>query len=116
MKVQKEIEKHRMLCGPMAVSVNGVCRRKLRESMNSLLDRLTREIHPEGQEPESLEVDEEIVVSEEQDEESDADKKARLIEEGKMKAEVKHEVEKYRQTLQGNSKMLQDQSGKINER
>jgi hypothetical protein len=48
--------------------------------------------------------------------ETDKEKKERLIKEGKMKAEVKHAVEKYKEKLQGNSKLLQDTSGKIPKR
>ena len=49
-------------------------------------------------------------------EESRDDKKKRLIEEGKLRAEVSKEVGKYKEKLMGNSKLLQDPSGKINKR
>jgi hypothetical protein len=39
-----------------------------------------------------------------------------MIEEGRMKAEVKKEVKNYEEKLMGNSKMLQDPTGKIKKR
>lgn len=117
MKAKELIEKHKIPCGPMSVSVEGVCRRRLRDSMDALLDRLTKETHPEGVDNEILEMEEEVIVPEEREpEETDDEKKKRLISEGKLKAEVKHEVEKYKNKLMGNSKMLQDRTGKINKR
>lgn len=116
MNVKKEIERHRLPCGPMTVAIDGVCRRRLRDSMDALLDRLTKETHPEGVEEEILEVDEVEIPEEPEPEETEKEKKERMIAEGKLKAEVKHEVEKYKEKLMGNSKMLQDPSGKIKKR
>ncbi len=117
MNAKKEIERHRLPCGPMTVSIDGVCRRKLRDSMDALLDRLTQETHPEGVDTEILEMEEEVEVPEEKEpEETDKEKKERLIQEGKLKADVKKEVQKYEEKLFGNSKMLQNQSGKIQRR
>lgn len=113
MNAKKEIERHRLPCGPMTVSVDGVCRRRLRDSMDALLDRLTQETHPEGIDEEILEVDEVEIPEEPEPEETGKEKKDRLIREGKLKAEVKHEVEKHKAKLQGNSKLLQDTSGKL---
>jgi hypothetical protein len=116
MNTKKEIERHRLPCGPMTVSIDGVCRRRLRDHFDALLDRLTQETHPEGVEEEILEVDEVEIPENKEPEESDKDKKKRLIKEGKLKAEVKHEVEKHKEKLMGNSKMLQDPTGKIQKR
>ena len=116
MNTKKEIERHRLPCGPMTVSIDGVCRRRLRDHFDALLDRLTQETHPEGVEEEILEVDEVEIPEEKEPEESDKDKKKRLIKEGKLKAEVKHEVEKHKEKLMGNSKMLQNPTGKIQKR
>ena len=116
MNTKKEIERHRLPCGPMTVSIDGVCRRRLRDHFDALLDRLTKETHPEGVEEEILEVDEVEIPEEPEEEESEDEKKKRMIAEGKLKAEVKHEVEKYKEKLMGNSKMLQSQSGKIKKR
>jgi hypothetical protein len=116
MNTKKEIERHRLPCGPMTVSIDGVCRRRLRDHFDALLDRLTKETHPEGVEEEILEVDEVEIPEEPEEEESEDEKKKRMIAEGKLKAEVKHEVEKYKEKLMGNSKMLQDPTGKIKKR
>jgi hypothetical protein len=113
MNTKKLIEQHKIPCGPMAVGVEGVCRRRLRDHFDALLDRLTKETHPEGVEEEILEVDEVEIPEEPEEEESEDEKKKRMIAEGKLKAEVKHEVEKYKEKLMGNSKMLQSQSGKL---
>ena len=82
-----------------------------------LLDRLTRETHPDGVDEEILAMDERVEIPEpEEPEETDKEKKERLVKEGKLKAEVKKEVQKYEEKLMGNSKLLQDTSGKINKR
>ena len=142
MNPKKEIEKHRLPCGPMSISIDGVCRKRLRDHFDSLLDRLTLETHPEGADSEAEDLQDEHEMQEESkkvkkevdreidkdkkmleksvdlfnDYESPEDQKKRLIEEGKMKAEVKHEVRKHAEKLMGNSKMLQDPSGKIKKR
>jgi hypothetical protein len=117
MNPKKEIERHRLPCGPMSISVDGVCRRKLRDHFDALLDRLTQETHPEGVDTEILEMEEEVEIPEvKEPEETDKEKKERLIKEGKLKADVKKEVQKYEEKLMGNSKMLQSQSGKIAKR
>lgn len=152
--IDKLEKRYRIPCGPMEISADGVCRRRLKDKFDSLLDRLTDELHPELQKPEipdGHEVDEDgnIVVKEEKQnleqakkarekaegevekeisgfdkafdemfkgEEDLETKKQRLIDEGKMKAEVKAEIKKYEEKLMGNSKMLQDTSGKIQKR
>lgn len=166
MNAKDEISKHRLPCGPMAISIDGVCRRSLRDHFDMLLDKLTKETHPEGRNPEDEadleaqdefeeqgkpeETDEEkrdrmlregkmkIDVKrelakyeadtagepevEEEEEETDEEAKKRMIKEGKLKVDVKKVVQKYedkvlpKPKLQGNSKMLQDPSGKIKKR
>ena len=117
MNAKKEIERHRLPCGPMTVSIDGVCRRKLRDSMDALLDRLTQETHPEGVDPEILEMEEEVEIPEpEEPKETDDEKKKRMIAEGKLKVDVKKAVKSYEEKVMGNSKMLQNTSGKINKR
>ena len=125
---KKLIEQHKIPCGPMAVSVEGVCRRRLRDSMDALLDRITKVTHPEGRDPDDddLEDDYKKIQEEERKREAEMEalakketieeKKDRLIEEGRMKAEVKKEVSKYEEKLMGNSKLSQDVSGKIKKR
>jgi len=116
MNTKKEIERHRLPCGPMSVAIDGICRRRLRDQFDALLDRLTKETHPEGVDEEVIETEEIEIPEEPEVEESEAEKKERLIAEGKLKADVKHEVEKYKEKLMGNSKMLQDPTGKIKKR
>jgi hypothetical protein len=101
----------------MSVGVEGVCRRRLRDHLDALLDRLTKEIHPEGADMEILEMEEEPDIPEDQEpEETRDEKKKRLVQEGKLRAEVSKEVGKYKEKLMGNSKMLQNKSGKIPKR
>lgn len=114
MDVKKEIERHRLPCGAATIAIDGVCRRRLRDHFDMLLDKLTQETHPQGVDEDILAMEEEVDIPEK--EETDAEKKKRLIKEGKMKADVKHEVEKYKEKLMGNSKLLQDISGKIKKR
>lgn len=97
----KITELFRLPCGALDVSANAICRRSLKDSMDKLLDRLTKEIHP----VESLDVSVE---------EKNSNQKERLIAEGRLKAEVKMAVKQYEEQLQGNSKLLQDISGTIN--
>lgn len=156
MNSKKLLERHLLPCGPMSVSVEGVCRRRLRDSMDALLDRLTKETHPEGVDVDLLDLEERVEIpeidepeetdmekkdrmvsegklkvdvqkevdkykdevnpTEEEPKETEEDKKKRLIKEGKFNNEVKHAVKKHAEKLQGNSRMLQDKSGKIQKR
>jgi hypothetical protein len=117
-KTSDKIEKgFRIPCGPMDVAADAICRRSLRDGTNTLLDRLTRETNSGIMKPQKipsgLEVDEGGQLVDRPRETPD-EKRSRLIEEGKLRAEVQMEVKKYReQILQGNSKLLQDISGRI---
>jgi hypothetical protein len=115
MNAKKEIERHRLPCGAATISINGVCRRRLRDDFDVLLDRLVGEINPEGVDKEILEMEEQVEDPPEK-EESDKEKKDRMIREGKLKVEVKKAVKDYEEKLMGNSKLLQDISGKIPKR
>lgn len=112
MNVKEEIKKHRLPCGPVTVNIDGVCRRRLRDHFDALLDRLTQETHPEGRNEEEEDMDNLL----EEKEETRDEKKKRLIEEGKLRAEVSAKVKQYKEKLMGNSKLLQDPSGKIEKR
>jgi hypothetical protein len=145
MNAKEQIKKHRLPCGPMSVSIEGVCRRRLKDHYDMLLDRLTQETHPQGVDEEILAMEEQVEIPEPEEpkepEETSEEKKKRLIEEGKMKADVKKEVRKYEEKimpkpkpkakaktsdhsepdeeeeeLQGNSKLLQNITGKIHKR
>lgn len=119
-KLEKIEKGYRIPCGPMDVSADGICRRSLKDSTNVLLDRLTLETNPEAPKasklPGELETDEEGKMVGKKGETTE-ERKARLIEEGKLRAEVQAEIKKYREeVLQGNSKLLQDISGRIEPR
>ena len=114
----------------------------MRDSFDILLDKLTQETHPEGKDVEMDEIDDEFEMKKEAEkkreeierqleqdgirfdqeiqkkmsEETPDQKKKRLVEEGKMKADVKKEVMKYEEKLMGNSKLLQSPTGKIKKR
>lgn len=92
MNAQKEIENHRIPCGAVMVSIDAVCRRSLKDHFDMLLDRLTQETHPEGVDEEILNSDTVEIPEEQEPEETDEEKKARLLKEGKIKLEVKKEL------------------------
>jgi hypothetical protein len=117
MNPKKELERHRVPCGPATVSVDSICRRRLRDHFDGLLDRLTQETHPEGVDQEILAMEEKVEIPEPPEpEETEEEKKERMIREGKMKVDVKKEIQKYEEKVMGNSKLLQDTSGKIKKR
>ena len=148
MNAYDEIALHRVPCGPMTVAASAVCRRRLKDTYDQLLDRLTQEIHPEYVRPElpkNHKFDEkgEIVHKEElakreqtaktmqkgkevakKEREKNAPhspeilgaKKEKMLQEGKLKVDVKQEIKEYEEKLMGNSKMLQNTTGKINKR
>lgn len=123
----EKIEKFYVVpCGPMEIEADSVCRRSLSQGMDKLLDRLTQEVNPEippsAKLPKGTVADEtgKLVVEKS---ESREDKKQRLIEEGKLRAEVRLAIKQYQEglnpgdlrqdNLQGNSKLLQDITGRI---
>ena len=89
--------------------------------MDKLLDRLTLELHPSIEPdklPKNFEADEDgnlVEMVKVDGKETSEERKKRLIDEGRMKAEVKMAIKSYEEELQGNSKMLQDVTGKIKE-
>lgn len=117
MNATKEIERRRLPCGAATIAIDGVCRRRLRDHIDAMLDKLTQQTHPEGVDSEILAMQEKVEIPEPpKPQETDEEKKERMIREGKMKAEVKKEVLKFEEKLMGNSKLLQNISGKINKR
>lgn len=134
MNTKELLKEHKLPCGPMSVGIDKVCRRRLRDQHDALLDQLTKVTHPQGRESDDDEPDGYDEVRKQQlrddemkrrmeanidsalDEEPLDQKKKRLIEEGRMKAEVKKEVRTYEEKLMGNSKLLQDISGKTKKR
>lgn len=148
MNVSEEIKRHRLPCGPMTVKANAVCRRRLKESFDKLLDRLTEEIHPEFVPPEAPKghefKDDGSLIHKDKlaknkkagetlrkgkekkkahlekhsplDDDTLKLKKEKMLQEAKLKAEVKLKTREFEEKLQGNSKMLQDITGKIKKR
>ena len=114
---KEKIEKfYKFPCGPTDIDADGVCRKSLSEGMNRMMDRLTVEVNqelpPAAKLPKGITADESGKLMVEK-EETPEERKAKLIEEGKLRAEVRHAVKQYQETLQGNSKLLQDITGKI---
>ena len=46
---QKDLSMHRVPCGPMSIKASGICRRRLRDNFNTLIDRLSEETGPQQQ-------------------------------------------------------------------
>lgn len=148
MNAADELTQHRIPCGPVTVSASAVCRRRLRDMYDKLLDRLTEDIHPDYTAPELPEDHEfdkkgNIVHKDEiarrkkahetmkkgkekiqKEREKNAPmsdemlemKKEKLLQEAKLKVDVKKEALKYEEKTMGNSKLLQNTSGKIKKR
>lgn len=86
-----KIEKRFVIpCGAMDVSATGVCRRQLKDMYDSILDRITEEIHPEFRE-------ESLYNKALQEKDNTPEEKSKTT---KTKSE-------------GNSKLLQDPTGKV---
>ena len=153
MNVSEELSRNRLPCGPLTVAIDGVCRRKLGDLHNAILDKLSeftsQEFEPseapEGHEikdgklvPEGADktpeakgkkmLDEGLIKNEvkaklkehaaslEPEEEPEPtlnERKKVMLDEAKMKAEVKVEAREHEKKLMGNSKLLQDTSGKL---
>lgn len=119
-KQLEKLEKGYLIpCGPADIYADGVCRKSLSKHMDRVLDRLTLEVNPEP--PPSVKLSKGLEVNEEgkivaPPGETRDEKKQRLIEEGKLRAEVRSAIKQYQESLQGNSKLLQDISGKIEPR
>lgn len=124
---KEKIEKrYQIPCGPMDITADSVCRRSLTKGIVKVLDRLSSETTPELPSPGKLpkgvapDGDGKLIVDKSETRE---ERKERLIEEGKLKAEVRNAIKQYQEglnpgdlhqkNLQGNSKLLQDVTGRI---
>ena len=120
MNPKQELEKRRLVCGPMSVSVDGVCRRKLAEKFNVLLDRLTHEVHPEYVKPEApkgYEFDKDgKLVNTAEKLQAEKEKTLKKVLSGQDKDGKKGQGLGFQEgLLMGNSKLLQDPTGKVGE-
>jgi len=142
MNVTEEIQRHRVPCGPVTVAAGGVCRRRLKDIMDKLLDRLsaeTSQLYKPPETPKDHKIKDGKVIHKDiiaknnkaakamQDgkakarkerekaaaEPSPAEKKKQMIDAAKTKVDVKLAAKEYEEKLVGNSKLLQDPSGKI---
>lgn len=117
MQTKDKIEKlYRIPCGSTDVSADRVCRKSVGPFAIKILDRLTEEILPEPLSPDKLPRDLKVTSGEDNlliPKENREERKSRLIEEGKLRAEVRAAIKQYQESLQGNSKLLQDTTGKI---
>lgn len=92
---QDKIEKlYRFPCGAADISADGVCRRSLKDHLDFLLDKLTEEVNPEPPK-------------------SKVPKGAEVSEDGTHFIIESFEEIPNKKDLQGNSKLLQDASGKM---
>lgn len=110
----------------MDIAADSVCRRSLSTGINKVLDKLSSETTPEPLAPSKLpkgvtsDNEGKLIIDESETRE---ERKQRLIEEGKLRAEVRHAIKQYQESLnpgdlhqkdlQGNSKLLQDVTGRI---
>ena len=93
MNALQEIEQHRVPCGPMTVAASAVCRRRLKDSYDQLLDRLTKEIHQEytpPELPENHEFDKQGNLVH-KDELAKREKSSKAMQKGKEKAKKERE-------------------------
>lgn len=96
MKAKELLEAHKIPCGPASIGADAICRRRLRDQFDALLDRLTEEVHPQGVDEEILEMEEQVDLPEEgEQEETDEQKRERMLQEGKLKIDVKRELAAY---------------------
>lgn len=145
MNVEEELERHRLVCGPMTVAAESVCRRKLRDQYDTLLDKLSELTSQEYKAPEApkghsvedgkivhkdtkkaqtaaeaakkkAEDKQRAEAEKKAAEPTRAEKKKQMLEDAKDKAEVKVKTKEYEEKLMGNSKLLQDPTGKITPR
>jgi len=106
MKAKELLEAHKIPCGPTSISADAICRRRLRDQFDALLDRLTELTHPSGVDEEILEMEEQVDLPEEgEEEETDEQKKERMLQEGKLKIDVKRELAAYEADTSGDAEV-----------
>ncbi len=119
MNPKEELEKRRLACGPLSISVDGVCRRKLAEKYNTLLDRLTHEVHPEYVKPEApkgyeFDAKGNLVNTAERLQKQRENDLSKVIQGMNQSGGGKAKQPGFQEgLLMGNSKLLQDPTGKM---
>ena len=120
---KKELSMHRVPCGPMSIKASGICRRRLRDNFNTLLDRLSEETGP--QQPMGPEMPNGYHMMPDGTIMSDAHMRAQEAKKQAKKAKKENPMGQLAEAIKGlsgpqqsfndmgNSKMLQDPSGKI---
>ena len=120
---QRELSMHRVPCGPMSIKASGICRRRLRDNFSTLIDRLSQETGP--QEPMGPEMPEGYHMMPDGTVMSDAHMQAQEARKQAKKAKKENPMGQLAEAIKGlsgpqqsfndmgNSKMLQDPSGKI---
>ena len=120
---QKDLSMHRVPCGPLSVKASGICRRRLRDNFNTLIDRLSQETGP--QQPVGPEMPKGYHMMPDGTIMSDAHMKAQEAKKQARKDKKKDPMGRLAEAIKGlgapqqsfndmgNSKMLQDPSGKI---
>jgi hypothetical protein len=120
---KKELSMHRVPCGPMSIKASGICRRRLRDNFNTLLDRLSEETGP--QQPMGPEMPKGYHMMPDGTIMSDAHMQAQEARKQAKKAKKENPMGQLAEAIKGlsgpqqsfndmgNSKMLQDPSGKI---
>jgi len=129
-EAKKNISMQLVPCGPLTVKASGICRRRLRDNFNTLLDRLSEETGP--QQPLGPEMPsgyhmmpDGTIMSDAHMQAQEARKKARQARKDKENDPVNKLAEALKGTLsqgfgeeklQGNSRLLQRLDGKIEKR
>ena len=120
---KKNISMHLVPCGPMTIKASGVCRRRLRDNFNTLLDRLSQETGP--QQPMGPEVPgghtlmpDGTIMETAYLQAQEAKKKAKKAKKENPMGQLAEAIKGLSGPQQsfndmGNSRMLQDPSGKI---
>jgi hypothetical protein len=121
-KAQQQLSQHRVPCGPLSVNASGVCRRRLRDNFGTLLDRLCQETGKEQTGPEvpggHTLMPDGTIMENSYLQAREAKKKAKKMKKedpmGRLAEAIKG-LSNPQQSFNdmGNSKMLQDPTGKI---
>jgi len=102
MNVKEEIERRRMPCGPVTVSVEGVCRRRLQDRFDTILGKLSELTDQEYKAPEAPkghEIKDGEVMVKGADQTPEA-KGQKMFEEGLIKNEVKSKLKEHAASLE----------------